>query len=111
MDIPPPPPSAPAAPAAPAPQQVHHYYHPQKSGGVAALLEVLPGLFLQTFGIGHMYAGNVGTGLIIMFGYWALTLVNLLLCFVFIGFITWPLCWVAAMILSSLTAANACKSR
>ena len=108
MAIPPPPPSAPAAPA---PQQVHHYYHPQKSGGVAALLEVLPGLFLQTFGIGHMYAGNVGTGLIIMLGYWALTFVNILLCFVFIGFITWPLCWVAAMILSSLTAANACKSR
>jgi len=90
MDIPPPP------PAVPVPQQVHHYYHPQKSGGVAALLEVLPGLFLQTFGIGHIYAGNV---------------VNVLLCFVFIGFITWPLCWTAAMILSSLTAANACKSR
>lgn len=105
MDIPPP------MPAVPAPQQVHHYYHPLKSGGVAALLEVLPGLFLQTFGIGHIYAGNVGTGLIIMFGYWALTVVNVLLCFVFIGFITWPLCWIAAMILSSLTAANACKSR
>ena len=50
-------------------QQVHHYYYPQKSGGTAALLEVLPGLF-QIFGIGHLYAGNVVTGLLIMFGYW-----------------------------------------
>lgn len=91
-------------------QQVHHYYHPHKSGGVAALLEVIPGLF-QVFGIGHMYAGNVVTGLLFMFGYWALAFVNFLLCFVFIGFITWPLCWIATMIISPLTAANACKSR
>ena len=78
---------------------------------VAALLELLPGLIAYTFGIGHIYAGNVATGLIIMFSYWAVAFVNFLLCFVFIGFITWPLCWVAALIISSLTAANACKSR
>ncbi len=105
-------PSLPAVPPAPptAPQQVHHYYHPQKSGGIAALLEVLPGFF-QVFGIGHLYAGNVATGLIIMFGYWAVAFVNFLLCFVFIGFITWPLCWIATMIISPLTAANSCKSK
>jgi TM2 domain-containing membrane protein YozV len=104
-------PPLPAPPPAPAvQQQVHHYYHPQKSGGVAALLEVLPGLF-QVFGIGHMYAGNVATGLIIMFGYWAVAFVNFLLLFVLIGWVTWPLCWIAAMIISPLTAANACKSR
>ena len=105
-------PSLPAAPPAPptAPQQVHHYYHPEKSGGIAALLEVLPGFF-QVFGIGHLYAGNVATALTIMFGYWAIAFVNFLLCFVFIGFITWPLCWIATMIISPLTAANACKSR
>ncbi|MGE8280013.1 MAG: hypothetical protein ACN6O2_06205 [Stenotrophomonas sp.] len=101
-------------PAVPAPtatvQQVHHYYHPQKSGGTAALLEVIPGLF-QVFGIGHIYAGNVVLGLLFMFGYWALAFVNFLLCFVFIGFITWPLCWVATMIISPLIAANTCKSR
>ncbi|MGB3392644.1 MAG: hypothetical protein WA956_15590 [Stenotrophomonas sp.] len=103
-------PSLPATPVA-APQQVHHHHHyPPKSGGTAALLEALPGIF-QVFGIGHMYAGNVGTGLIIMFGYWAVAFVNFLLCFVFIGFITGPLCWVATMIVSSLTAANACKTR
>src|SRR5262245_30454129 len=53
------------------PREVHHYHHGSgKSGGVAAILEVLPGMFLQTFGIGHMYAGNVGMGLLFMFGYW-----------------------------------------
>ncbi|MFT3763237.1 MAG: hypothetical protein QM761_11675 [Pseudoxanthomonas sp.] len=96
---PPPPPAQPV-------QQVHHYYHPQKSGGVAAMLEILPGLFFQTFGIGHLYAGNVGTGLLFMFGYWALAFVNLLLCFVVIGFVTWPLCWVATAIVSTLIAGN-----
>ncbi len=37
-------PRLPVAPPAAA-QQEHHDYHPHKSGGVAALLEVLPGLF------------------------------------------------------------------
>lgn len=105
-----PPPPVPVAESA-APTQVHHYYHPHKSGGTAALLEVLPGFFFQTFGIGHMYAGNVGTGLLFMFGYWGLLFVNVLLMFVFIGFITAPLCWILAMIVSPLTAANSCKSR
>ncbi len=106
----PPPLNPPAAPAAATVQQVHHYYHPQKSAGTAALLEVIPGLF-QVFGIGHLYAGNVATGLLFMFGYWVLAFVNFLLCFVFIGFITWPLCWVATMIVSPLIASNSCKSR
>ncbi|MFT4247816.1 MAG: hypothetical protein QM581_07230 [Pseudomonas sp.] len=91
------------------PQVVHHYYVPAKSGGTAALLEILPGLLFQTFGIGHIYAGNVGTGLIFMFGYWLLLAANVLLMFVLIGFATAPLCWIAAMIISSITAANACK--
>lgn len=107
--VPPPQPGSVATVTA-APQVVHHYYHPEKSGGVAALLEVIPGLF-QIFGIGHMYAGNIGTGLLFMFGYWMVAFVNFLLCFVVIGFFTWPLCWVAIMIISPLTAANSCKSR
>jgi TM2 domain-containing membrane protein YozV len=103
---------APAAPpgAPGAPHVVHHHYHPQKSGGTAALLEILPGIFLQTFGIGHIYAGNVGTGLLFMFGYWMLAAVNLLLCFVLIGFFTWPVCWIAVAIVSTLMAANAVRT-
>jgi TM2 domain-containing membrane protein YozV len=80
-----------------------------KSSGLAVMFELLGGSFLQTFGIGHIYAGNVGTGLAWMFGYWAITFVNFLLCFVIIGFVTWPLCWIAAMIVSSITASNAAK--
>ena len=86
---------------------VHYYQSPPKSPGVAVLLEVLPGFFFQTFGIGHMYAGNVGTGLLIMFGYWFPTFVNFLLCFLLIGFITWPLCFLLTIIISSVTASNA----
>ena len=87
---------------------VHHY---PKSGGIAALLEAGPGFFFQTFGIGHMYAGNVGTGLFFMFGYWVVTFINVLLCAVLIGFVTLPLCWVAAMIISPILAARACDGR
>lgn len=96
-------------PPVPPAQVVHHHYHPVKSPGTAALLEVVPGLF-QVFGIGHIYAGNVGTGLLFMFGYWFLAFVNFLLVFVVIGLVTWPLCWAATMIVSSITAANSCKT-
>ena len=81
-----------------------------KQGSLAVLFELLGGFFLQTFGIGHIYAGNVGVGLAFMFGYWALTAVNFFLCFLFIGFITWPICWLAAMIVSPILANNAVKA-
>jgi TM2 domain-containing membrane protein YozV len=116
----PPPPYQPPQPYQPPPPQpyphyppqqvqhvVHHYQQPPKSTGAAVLLEVLPGFFFQTFGIGHMYAGNVPTGILFMFGYWFIQFINILLCFVLIGFITLPLCFFAAMILSPVLAANA----
>lgn len=53
-----------------------------------------------------MYAGNVGMGLLFMFGYWLVLFVNILLCFILIGFITMPLCWILTMILSSVLAAS-----
>jgi TM2 domain-containing membrane protein YozV len=80
-----------------------------KNGGLAVALELLGGSFLQTFGIGHLYAGNVGMGLGLMLGYWALTAINFVLCFAFIGFITWPVTWVVFMIVSAITANNAAK--
>jgi hypothetical protein len=82
-----------------------------KSPGLAVALELLGGTFLQTFGIGHLYAGNVGVGLGFMFGYWVLTAVNVFLCFILIGFFTWPLTWLAAMIVSSILASNAAKKK
>ncbi len=89
---------------------VHHYQQPPKSAGTAVLLEILPGFFFQTFGIGHIYAGNVGTGLLFMFGYWFIQFVNILLCFLLIGFITLPVCFLGAMIVSPLLAAKAANS-
>ena len=94
-------------PQPPVQHVVHHYQQPPKSSGAAVLLEVVPGFFFQTFGIGHMYAGNVGTGLLFMFGYWFIQFINILLCFVLIGFVTLPLCFFGAMILSPVLAANA----
>ena len=86
--------------------QVNYYQTPQRSSGVAVLLEVLPGFFFQTFGIGHIYAGNVGVGLLFMFGYWFIQFINVLLCFVLIGFFTGAACWLAALIISPILAAN-----
>ena len=95
------------------PQQVqhvvHHYRQPPKSTGTAVLLELLPGFFFQTFGIGHLYAGNVGAGLLFMFGYWFVQFVNILLCFVLIGFITLPLCFILAMVIAPIVASNAAQ--
>ena len=85
---------------------VHHYRTPPKTTAVAVLLEVLPGLFLQTFGIGHLYAGNVVAGLLFMFGYWFVQFINILLCFVLIGLITGPLCFILAMIISPILASK-----
>ena len=88
---------------------VHHYQAPPKSSGTAVLLEVLPGFFFQTFGIGHLYTGNVGVGLLFMFGYWFIQFINILLCFVLIGIITLPLCFILAMVISPILASQAAE--
>jgi TM2 domain-containing membrane protein YozV len=81
----------------------------QKNPGLAIALELLGGFFFQTFGIGNLYAGNVGAGIGLMLGYWVLTAINFALCFVFIGLITWPLTWILFAILSPILANNAAK--
>lgn len=105
-----PPPPQPPRPYPYPPQQVQHVVHryqsPPKVSAVAVLLEVLPGFFLQTFGIGQMYAGNIGMGLLFMFGYWFIQFINLLLCLVFIGFLTLPLTFILAMVISPILASN-----
>ena len=94
----------------PAPQVVHHY-HAGTNPGTAVLLEVMLGIFVQTFGVGNMYAGNVAGGLFMMFGYWALQVVNVILVFLLIGIITLPLTWVAFMIFCPMVANNAAKRK
>ncbi|MBX2796396.1 MAG: hypothetical protein KTR31_01965 [Myxococcales bacterium] len=72
----------------------------------AVLLEVLPGLFFQIFGIGHISQGRVIMGLSIMFGYWILLGLNILLTPFLIGLITTPLTWIFFLIAAPLNAAD-----
>lgn len=78
---------------------------------VAIGLEVGPGLLLQTFGVGHMYAGRYQTGLLIMFGYWMLQAINGLLMSVGIGLITAPLTWLAFMVMCPTNLLGAKRGR
>ena len=67
------------------------------------LLELLPGLCIQTFGIGHIYAGNTGLGIGFLVGFWAIVLANVaLIFFCGVGLIVWPICWIIFMILSPI---------
>ena len=88
---------------------VQHVYRPVKDPGLAVILEILPGILAQTFGIGNIYAGNVTGGVLIMIGYWVLQFINFLLCFVIIGIFTLPLTWVAFMIFCPIAASNSAK--
>lgn len=90
---------------------VHHHQSAPPDPGIAVVLEVLPGILIQTFGIGNIYAGNVGVGIALMVSYWVLAVLNFFLCFLLIGFVTWPLTWIAFMILSPVLANEAAKRR
>ncbi|MFT7518987.1 MAG: TM2 domain-containing membrane protein YozV [Kiritimatiellia bacterium] len=67
---------------------------------MAVGLEVLPGTLLGTFGIGHIYAGRTGAGIGIMAAYWVLQAINLALMSIWVGFITFPLTWLAFLVLA-----------
>ena len=79
------------------------------SPGTAAVLELLGGLILQTFGVGWIYSGRVLFGLLIMFGYWIVLGINVLLTFVGVGVFTLPCCWVLMLVASPLLVASACR--
>ena len=83
------------APPPSPPTVVHVHHHPARDPGIAVILELLPGIMVQTFGIGNIYAGNVAGGILMMFGYWVAQIVNLFLCLILIGFITLPLTFMA----------------
>jgi TM2 domain-containing membrane protein YozV len=70
------------------------------SNALAIGLEVGPGFFFQTFGIGHMYAGRAQAGIAIMLSYWVLQAINVALMSVWIGFVTYPLTMLAYMVLA-----------
>lgn len=92
-------------------REIHHYHKPASDPGVAVILELLPGVLCQTFGIGNIYAGNVAGGIAMMVGYWILTVINVFLCFVMIGFVTLPLTWIGFMIFCPMMANDAAKRR
>ena len=69
---------------------------------VAVGLEVAPGTLFQTFGIGHLYAGKVVTGLALMIGYWVAQAINVALTGFFgLGFITGILTYLGFMVFST----------
>lgn len=94
---------------------------PERSGATAALLECLPGFFIGTFGIGHIYSGNVGLGLAAMFGWWFFIFATLVCGGAFTGvtggfgiFVVAPAflaCWLGMMVGSAMLASNNCKPR
>lgn len=73
---------------------------------VPVMLELLPGLLIQTFGIGHIAQGRVGMGLFIMLSYWIVQGINLLLMGLLIGFVTYPLTFLFYAIAAPLNAAD-----
>ncbi|GEM_PF-759383 len=81
-----------------------------KDPNTALLLELLPGLFMGTFGIGHLYLGRVGRGLLIMFGYWFVLFINAILFMFVIGICTLPLCHLGMLALSAIWAYNDAKA-
>jgi len=69
----------------------------------AMTLEIVLGLF-GIFGVGHLTNGNVGKGLLVMFGYWGIQLFNLILMALWIGFLTAPVTWLFFIIWSPSSA-------
>ncbi|UCZ54007.1 hypothetical protein LGQ02_04275 [Bacillus shivajii] len=62
--------------------------YPMKSPGVAAVLSAL------WTGLGQIYNGQIGKGILFMI----IQMINALLFFVLIGFITYPIFWIFGMI-------------
>jgi len=80
----------------------------QKDPGIAALLEVVPGLF-GFLGIGHIYNGNLGKGIIFLIGYWIFLIIELILMFVIIGFLLIPINLVIILLSAYLAYQDAKK--
>jgi hypothetical protein len=77
-----------------------------KDPNTAVLLEILPGLFAFTFGIGHLYLGRTARGLLLMFGYWFVLFVNAVLLVFGIGLCTGTVCHLAMVAVSAIWAHN-----
>jgi TM2 domain-containing membrane protein YozV len=58
------------------------------------------------FGVGNLYAGRVGPGIALMVSFWVLFWINFVLTFVFIGWVTYPLTWIAFLVVGPIMAAR-----
>jgi hypothetical protein len=83
----------------------------QVDPAVAALLELLPGLIVYTFGIGHIYAGRLGLGLTLMVGGWLILLINFGLIFLLVGVCTFPIAFILLAVFSSISAYRTAQGR
>ena len=108
---------APGYEVAPWPGSAPQYAHPQviagrtpRSVGAAIALEIVPGLF-GVFGIGNIYAGSIGVGIALMVSFWVFFWINVLLVFIFIGWVTAPLTWIAYVVAGSILASRAVEKR
>ncbi len=72
-----------------------------RSRGLALALELVPGLFLQTFGLGHIYRGMLGRAAALMIVHWGVVAGSMALIF------NWRLRWGAGLWLAGwLVAAS-----
>ncbi|BCJ65292.1 hypothetical protein [Polymorphospora rubra] len=76
-----------------------------KSAGAAVALELGLGIF-GIFGVGNLYAQQIGLGIALMVSYWVLFWINIFLIGLVIGLVTLPLTWVIYMVVGPLTAAR-----
>jgi len=83
----------------------------EKSARIAVALEVVPGLLLQTFGLGHLYAGNWELCVFFVVGYWVILAANLALVPAPFVYATLPLCWVGIARGSGYLASESCRTR
>jgi hypothetical protein len=74
-------------------------------------LEVVPGLF-GFWGIGHLYAGRVGTGLALMVSYWVLQAINAaLVSFFGLGILTGGLTFLGYLVFCPTNVLSSRSSR
>jgi len=90
---------------APPPQYSNPVVNPQsflyKSSGTTNLLSILFSILLVTSGVGHLYLGQIGKGLGLMFGGWVLLIVGAVTIFFGVGIILligWFILWIYSMI-------------
>lgn len=73
-------------------------------------LEAAPGTLLGTFGIGHLYAGRIGTGIVLMISYWVVQAINVLLMPFLVGWLTFALTWLGYLVFSTTDLVDSTNS-